>query len=450
METPDSSDIQIKRLIWLYFWLLIFEGALRKWILPSFSTPLLIVRDPVVILIYMTAFTSHKVPRNTFFAWILGLGFFCLLASFAGMGNTKVTLYGLRTDFLHLPLIFIIPQVFTPDDARKVGKWILILSVPMALLAFEQFRSPPYARLNAGAGGELGAQLFAASGKIRPAGTFSFVTGMVSFLSLTAVFILFDYLQKKQYPPMLRNGALLAIGLSLGVSGSRSAVLTVSMVLAAGLIACLLKGKVFSSALKPLLAIYAVFLLLSLLPVFKEGMAVQQERFQGAGGFREGIIDRLFGDFTAGFSAAATSPTFGYGLGIGTNAGAGIMVGTRSFLLAEGEWARVVMESGPILGFAFIGLRFAILFYILRRVLNALNRGQVLPLLLLGMLWLEMIAGQFGQPTAMGFVIFVSGLCLAAARDMDAPVESSGAEDHVAVSRLAGRSRYAERLHGTS
>ena len=35
----------LKRLIWVYFILLVFEGALRKWFLPGLSTPLLIVRD---------------------------------------------------------------------------------------------------------------------------------------------------------------------------------------------------------------------------------------------------------------------------------------------------------------------------------------------------------------------------------------------------------------------
>ena len=35
--------------IWIYFYLLIFEGALRKWFLPSLATPLLVVRDPVAL-----------------------------------------------------------------------------------------------------------------------------------------------------------------------------------------------------------------------------------------------------------------------------------------------------------------------------------------------------------------------------------------------------------------
>ena len=42
----------IKKLIWAYFLLLLFEGALRKWFLPGLSQGLLIIRDPIVIWIY--------------------------------------------------------------------------------------------------------------------------------------------------------------------------------------------------------------------------------------------------------------------------------------------------------------------------------------------------------------------------------------------------------------
>jgi hypothetical protein len=47
----QSSVGGIRLLIWVYFWLLLGEGALRKWIFPSLSGPLLIVRDPVLLAI---------------------------------------------------------------------------------------------------------------------------------------------------------------------------------------------------------------------------------------------------------------------------------------------------------------------------------------------------------------------------------------------------------------
>jgi len=82
MKIPESNTNRAKQLIWLYFWLLIIEGALRKWIVPSLSNPLLIIRDPVVILIYAVAASEGKFPRSAFIALILGLAFFSFLACF--------------------------------------------------------------------------------------------------------------------------------------------------------------------------------------------------------------------------------------------------------------------------------------------------------------------------------------------------------------------------------
>jgi hypothetical protein len=45
----SSSRRRLRQLIWLYFWLLIFEGALRKWVFPGLSNILLLVRDPIAL-----------------------------------------------------------------------------------------------------------------------------------------------------------------------------------------------------------------------------------------------------------------------------------------------------------------------------------------------------------------------------------------------------------------
>ena len=66
--------IPLKRLIWLYLGLLIFEGALRKWLLPGLANPLLIACGPVIILVCVVAYGLGVFPRNAFIAWIIGLG----------------------------------------------------------------------------------------------------------------------------------------------------------------------------------------------------------------------------------------------------------------------------------------------------------------------------------------------------------------------------------------
>src|SRR5205807_9386764 len=67
----------LKRAIWVYFFLLIFEGVFRKWLLPQFSDVLLVVRDPVVLVIYMLAIKARLFPRNL---WILSLAIIALLS----------------------------------------------------------------------------------------------------------------------------------------------------------------------------------------------------------------------------------------------------------------------------------------------------------------------------------------------------------------------------------
>ena len=81
----DKLFQNIRRLIWLYFWLLIFEGVLRKWVLPQLSNPLLIVRDPVVLLIYLLAIRARIFPRNAWMFSLAVIAFLSLAVSFLAL-----------------------------------------------------------------------------------------------------------------------------------------------------------------------------------------------------------------------------------------------------------------------------------------------------------------------------------------------------------------------------
>ena len=70
----------IRGLIWTYFWLLIIEGALRKWVLPQLSNPLLVIRDPVVLAIYFLSLRARVFPKN---AWVIVLIVIGVLSSIA-------------------------------------------------------------------------------------------------------------------------------------------------------------------------------------------------------------------------------------------------------------------------------------------------------------------------------------------------------------------------------
>src|SRR5438876_12262329 len=77
-----SSTLQnIRRLIYVYLFLLIIEGALRKWIVPQFSNPLLLVRDPVVLAIYFLAWRARVFPRNVFISSLATIGILSWIVS---------------------------------------------------------------------------------------------------------------------------------------------------------------------------------------------------------------------------------------------------------------------------------------------------------------------------------------------------------------------------------
>ncbi len=65
-DSRSNAVRNIQRLLWLYIFLLVVEGALRKWIVPQLSNPLLLVRDPIALLIYALAIRAHIWPRNLF------------------------------------------------------------------------------------------------------------------------------------------------------------------------------------------------------------------------------------------------------------------------------------------------------------------------------------------------------------------------------------------------
>ena len=153
----DRSKIlrQIRFLIWTYLILLIFEGTLRKWIVPQLSNPILLIRDPVVVLIYLWALRAHIFPHNLY---MVVLGIVAVLSLFVSIVVLldyfpltlilEVTLYGFRSNFLHLPLIFIMPKVFDEEDVKKIGWFILMLMIPMSLLMVAQFKASPDSFIN--------------------------------------------------------------------------------------------------------------------------------------------------------------------------------------------------------------------------------------------------------------------------------------------------------------
>ena len=202
MSHPVTSPMlkTTRYLIWVYLLALLGEGALRKWIVPGLAGPLLIMRDPIVVVIYLSAVAGDHFPVNGFVRATLGLALLSLLASMVvNPDHLGITLFGLRTNFLHLPLIFLIPRVFDHAEVLRVGRFLLLISPMMLFIVTMQFRSGPDSWWNLGAGAGSG-QLSSAFGKVRPSGTFSFTTGLASYIGLLASFVIYNFFSRGSLP----------------------------------------------------------------------------------------------------------------------------------------------------------------------------------------------------------------------------------------------------------
>src|SRR5256885_16420936 len=128
MQSPTKPRVltHLKWAIWVYFFLLIFEGVFRKWLLPQFSDVLLVIRDPVVLVIYMLAIKARLFPRNN---WVLSLAIIGIISWLVSLVVLEpylsvkpllfVTGFGFRCNLLHLPLIFVLARVLHQADVNE-------------------------------------------------------------------------------------------------------------------------------------------------------------------------------------------------------------------------------------------------------------------------------------------------------------------------------------------
>jgi hypothetical protein len=150
---------------------------------------------------------------------------------------------------------------------------------------------------------------------------------------------------------------------------------------------------------------------------FHEGVEVLTSRFEtGAGteSLAAGLIGRFLDSFLTPLYSLEHAPLLGYGLGLGTNVGAALIQGEAGFLLSEGEWGRIILEMGPIIGMAFILYRVCLMFSLGKNALKCTQSGYVLPVLLWSSCATTIFNGQIGQPTNLGFMVLIAGLTLCA------------------------------------
>ncbi|UPK71948.1 hypothetical protein [Chitinophaga filiformis] len=427
--------LRLKQGIWAYFLLLLFEGALRRWILPFLATPLLVVRDPVALwLIVVCLQRKILIPAYSLTLMTI-IGVLGLIAALTvGHGNPFVAAYGARILLIHFPMMFVIRSVFTRKDVVQLGKAMVMIAIPMAVLIAIQFYSPQTAWVNKGVGdAEGGAGFSGALGFFRPPATFSFTNGTTLFFSFLAPFVFYFWLSNEKVNRWILIGATGALLMSIPLSISRALlfqiIITLMFCLYAGSSNPKYAGRMFGAVLG-LIVLVALLSQTSIVGGAIEAFTARFENANESEGGMEGVfLDRYLGGMLGAFTATSDMPLWGYGIGMGTNVGAMLLTGGFTFLIAEGEWGRSVGELGPILGLGLVFIRVGLAISLAFESFRKLRAGDILPWMILSDGFLLVAQGGWGQPTSLGFATLVGGLLMASLRDDEEEEEPETEEE---------------------
>jgi len=431
------------RLIFLIYWLAIFEGLLRKYAFPEANRLIFFVKDPFVVLLYCFAVKNRLYPlRSHLFS--AALGFIAISAPLVLVQwmlspadfNLMIAIYGWRNYFLYIPLAFFVGKYVTLADIHVLARRTLLVAIAIAPLIYFQFMAPADAPINQGFGRDPDAvflsMLTVDGGFTRPSGTFTSPVGEACFLGTCTAMLLGTWMLPASRRPL--HGwklwaATAAILSSLALSGSRGTMILCGLIWCTSVIAALISGDrrfALQRLAMPILLLLVGFTVAPL--VFPVAVAAFKSRWQSAGdvesegfGYNAGIVGRLIYQFGAFTSLIPTTPPVGYQLGIAGNAATMLSANDRvqpaDQLVAsslETEWGRNIVELGPLLGLAYIAFRLCLIGRIVKSALAVSRRSRdPLPVLLCAFATMTLFQGLItGNGAVVAYAWLFSGFCL--------------------------------------
>ncbi len=234
------SAISPKKSIYTIWFLLITEGAIRKWIAPGVQEFIYFGKDVLVIGIYVGTMLRgyvretkgvQEIPKSIQgVLWVIVV--YMVLELFnPRLASQVVGVFGLRNYLLYIGMLFITPYLF--EDRTSFYKFLkvqIVFVVPVCILGIVQFGLPPDHPINRYAN-EMIIHDIATFGhavgeeRARITGPFSFISGFTSYLTNMVIMIMpFFFVSKgRKY---LGYGTLLALLFgNMLMNGSRAPLL---------------------------------------------------------------------------------------------------------------------------------------------------------------------------------------------------------------------------------
>jgi hypothetical protein len=339
--------------------LVVFEGAVRKWVLPGAQDLVYFAKDALLVGAYAGFLAEGAIERVRD---LIPPGLTGLLTAVATLGVFSVAnpalptpllgILGVKSYFLYIPLLWVLPATF--DSDREIARFLkrtLLLVIPVGVLAGVQFFSPSTSWLNVYArGGNEGAFSFGSSAFVRVTGTFSFISGYSAYLLASGVLLLGILATIGwRITSQLWVYACLALTISgMLMTGSRGPVFTLLLLLPLYWFFSLLRER---QAPIMFLRFAGAVLILTLATARLAPQAV--EAFTGRVAAGTDVGGRFSAPFRAPFILAAPAGLVGFGIGATHQAASAVVKSARSpywlrGLDVEVEPGRVMLELGPI------------------------------------------------------------------------------------------------------
>ncbi|HEY0513855.1 MAG TPA: hypothetical protein VGH73_18240 [Thermoanaerobaculia bacterium] len=345
--------------------LLIFEGAIRKWLVPGAQDLVYFAKDVLLLGVYAGSLRDgpglrRRLPALPILYAPLALSVLLgLLQIFnPALPNLLVGIFGFKAYFFYVPLLFVVPAAF-PDDAALYTflRRYALLAIPVGLLGIAQFFSPSTSALNTYARSSEDAYVatFGSSTYVRVTGTFSFITGYTAYL-LTAVILILTLLAAGRWRfrrHLLLFGALGMTLLGMLMSGSRGPVLLLIVLFPFYWWLAVIRERGGGAAFGRLVIVLA---LVAGVLAATGGKAI--DAFLGRAAGVADVASRVNAPLLSPWELLPEAGLLGFGIGATHQTAATLAPGVVPYswlhgLAVEVESGRIILELGP-LGFLLV------------------------------------------------------------------------------------------------
>jgi hypothetical protein len=387
--------------------IVIFEGAVRKWFLPSASELVYFYKDVVMIASLLGYQSRRNKPllliKERIKPFLITVAAF-LIYAIASILNPRaphqlIGLFGLKVYCLYIPLAFMVPRMF-PNKEKLLGflRWYLLLALPVIVIGITQFRNADttsalnrYAwNQEASKSGIEGSGIAAFEDSegntyVRVTSTFSYISGLAVYLPVVFALLLgFTSASLTRRSPQtlrwLSYFSLAAVVATAFMTGSRSTLVSfivITLIFYAFTSLKNLKDRLLQVGFGCVLA----YIVLTL--VFPQALDAMKTRALGGDEQIEEGRGRITSLFNLPMDEAAVAGPFGFGIGATQNAVPSLMnglnlsfQGERIPIGYEVESARVMLDLGVVGYLLYCLLRLTLFAILWRGCLSIKDRAS--------------------------------------------------------------------------